>query len=78
MDITDQYKRFFIDLKSPTLKGIISPEQQNVIDQLKMRGYNCLVVRDDYDDTMHRTNDYISKRVLVCPSCTHNYKSDNV
>ena len=75
MEITDQNKEFFIELKTPTLKGVISPEQQNTIDQLKIRGYKCLVV-DDYNEMIHEINDYISKRVVVCPTCGHNYKSE--
>ncbi len=51
MEITDKYKGLFIELKTPTLKGVISPEQENIIDQLKIRGYKCLII-DDYDDAM--------------------------
>jgi hypothetical protein len=75
MEITEQYKGFFLELKSPTLKGVISPDQQNIIDQLKLRGYKCLVI-DDYDDAIREINGYISKRVVVCPTCGHVYKSE--
>ena len=68
---------YFIELKSPTLKGIISPDQQSVIDRLKMRGYKCDIF-DDYDDAIFNITKYLSNRVLICPHCKKSFKTETL
>ncbi len=42
MEMNSKYNGFFIEFKSPTLKGVLSPSQkQNNLERLKLRGYFC-------------------------------------
>ena len=66
---------YFIELKSPTQKGIVRPNQQSVMDRLKLRGYKVDVF-DDYDDAIFNITAYISKRILKCPTCGKKFKTD--
>ena len=68
---------YFIELKSPTLKGIISPDQQSVIDRLKIRGYKCNIF-DDYDDAIYNITKYLSNRILICPHCKKSFKTETL
>ena len=49
MEMNSKYNGFFIEFKSPTLKGVLSPQQKENLERLKLRGYNCYL-SDDYDD----------------------------
>ena len=75
MEPNCNYNGYFIELKSPTLKGIVSPDQQSVIDRLKMRGYKCDIF-DDYDDAIFNITKYLSNRVLICPHCKKSFKTE--
>ena len=66
---------YFTELKTPTLKGIISPDQQSVIDRLKMREYKCDIF-DDYDDAIYNITKYLSNRILICPHCKKSFKTE--
>ena len=58
MEVNSKYNGFFLEFKSPTCKGVLSPAQKENLERLKLRGYNCFL-SDDYDNFM------ITRRINV-------------
>ncbi len=60
MEMNSKYNGFFINFKSPTLKGILSPAQKENLERLKLRGYNCY---------LNEINNYMMTRRIKCNNC---------
>ncbi len=41
MEVNAKYNGFFIEFKSPTLKGVLSPQQKANLERFTLRGYRC-------------------------------------
>jgi hypothetical protein len=76
MEVNAKYNGFFIEFKSPTLKGILSPAQKENLERLKLRGYNCYL-SDDYDDVIKEINNYMLTRRIKCNNCRRKFKNEN-
>ena len=70
MEVNAKYNGFFIEFKSPTLKGILSPAQKENLERLKLRGYHCYLY-DDYDEVIKEINNFMMTRRIKC----NNYRS---
>ena len=75
MEINSKNNGFFIEFKSPTLKGILSPQQKANLERLKLRDYKCYL-SDDYDDVIKEINNYIMTRRIKCDSCKRKFKNE--
>ena len=76
MEMNSKYNGFFIEFKSPTLKGVLSPQQKENLERLKLRGYNCYL-SDDYDDVIKEINNYMLTRRIKCNNCRRKFKNEN-
>jgi hypothetical protein len=76
MEVNSKYNGFFIEFKSPTLKGVLSPSQKLNLERLKLRGYFCYL-SDDYDDVIKEINNYMMTRRIKCEYCKRKFKNEN-
>ena len=70
-----KYAGLFIEFKSPTGKGIVSPSQKEAIDKLILRGYRC-IISDDLHDVIKQINEYFLTRRIKCPYCIRKFKTE--
>ena len=75
MEVNSKYNGFFIEFKSPTLRGILSPSQKQNLERLKLRGYFCYL-SDDYDDVIKEINNYMITRRIKCNNCRRKFKNE--
>ena len=75
MEVNAKYNGFFIEFKSPTLKGVLSPSQKQNLERLTLRGYRCYL-SDDYDDVIREINNYMMTRRIKCQYCKRKFKSE--
>ena len=75
MEVNSKYNGFFIEFKSPTLKGVLSPSQKQNLERLTLRGYRCYL-SDDYDDVIREINNYMMTRRIKCQYCKRKFKSE--
>ena len=75
MEVNSKYNGFFIEFKSPTLKGALSPSQKQNLERLTLRGYRCYL-SDDYDDVIREINNYMMTRRIKCQYCKRKFKSE--
>ena len=66
---------FFLEFKSPTCKGVLSPHQKQILDRLTLRGYRCFL-SDDYDDVIKEINNYMITRRIKCNNCRRKFKNE--
>jgi hypothetical protein len=76
MEMNSKYNGFFIEFKSPTLKGVLSPSQKQNLERLTLRGYFCYL-SDDYDDVIKEINNYMMTRRIKCQYCKRKFKNEN-
>ena len=70
-----KYNGFFIEFKSPTLKGKLSPQQKDNLARLTLTGYRCYL-SDDYDDVIKEINNYLITRRIKCDLCRRKIKNE--
>ena len=75
MEVNSKYNGFFLEFKSPTCKGVLSPHQKQILDRLTLRGYRCFL-SDDYDDTINEINNYMMTRRIKCNNCRRKFKNE--
>ena len=75
MEMNSKYNGFFIEFKSPTTKGILSPHQKLNLERLKLRCYYCYL-SDDYDDVIREINNYMMTRRIKCDYCKRKFKNE--
>ena len=75
MEVNSKYNGFFLEFKSPTLKGVLSPSQKLNLERLQLRGYFCYL-SDDYDDVIREINNYMMTRRINCQYCKRKFKSE--
>ena len=75
MEMNAKYNGFFIEFKSPNLKGILSPSQKQNLERLKLRGFFCYL-SDDYDDVIREINNYMMTRRIKCQYCKRKFKNE--
>ena len=75
MEVNSKYNGFFIEFKSPTLKGILLPHQKQNLERLQLRGYFCYF-SDDYDDVIREINKYMLTRRIKCIYCKRKFKNE--
>ena len=75
MEVNSQFNGFFIEFKSPTLKGVLSPSQKQNLKRLTLRGYFCYL-SDNYDDVIREINNYMMTRRIKCQYCKRKFKSE--
>ncbi len=73
--MNSKYNGFFIEFKSPTCKGVLSPSQKPNLERLKLRGFFCYL-SDDYDDVIREINNYMITRRIKCDFCKRKFKSE--
>ena len=73
--MNSKYNGFFIEFKSPTLKGKLSPQQKETLERLILREYRCYV-SDDYDDVIREINNYMMTRRIKCNNCRRKFKNE--
>ena len=73
--MNSKYHSFFIEVKSPTVKGKLSPQQMDNLERLTLRGYRCYL-SDDYDDVIREINNYMITRRIKCDLCRRKFKND--
>ena len=75
MEMNSKYNGFFIEFKTPTLKGVLSPNQKQNLERLTLRGYRCYL-SDDYDDVIREINNYMITRRIKCDLCRRKFKNE--
>ncbi len=75
MEMNSKYNGFFIEFKSPTLKGVLSPSQKQNLERLTLREYRCYL-SDDYDDVIREINNCMMTRRIKCQFCRRKFKSE--
>ena len=75
MEVNSKYNGCFIEFKSPTLRGILSPAQKENLERLTIRGYKCFL-SDDYDDVIREINNYMITRRIKCNNCRRKFKNE--
>ena len=75
MEMNSKFNGFFIEFKSPTLKGVLSPSQKQNLERLALRGYFCYLY-DDYDDVIREINNYMMTRRIKCDYCKRKFKNE--
>ena len=75
MEVNSKYNGFFLEFKSPTCKGVLSPAQKENLERLKLRGYNCYL-SDDYGDVIKEINNYMLTRRIKCNNCRRKFKNE--
>ena len=75
IEVNSKYNGFFIEFKSPTLRGILSPAQKENLERLKLRGYFSYL-SDDYDDVIREIKDYMITRRIKCNNCKRKLKNE--
>ena len=76
MEMNSKYNGFFIEFKSPTLKGVLSASQKQNLERLTLREYICSL-SDDYDDVIREINNYMMTRRIKCQFCRRKFKNEN-
>jgi hypothetical protein len=61
MEVNSKYSGFFIEFKSPTLRGILSPAQKANLERFKLGGYFCYLSADS-DEVIKEINNYMMTR----------------
>ena len=75
--ILNRHKTFSgmaIELKTPTGKGIVSENQRNCLDALKLNNYKVLI-SNDYDEIIVQVMDYAKDFRLQCTWCSRCFKT---
>jgi len=75
--ILNRHKTFsgmVIELKTPTGKGIVSENQRNCLDALKLNNYKVLI-SNDYDEIIVQVMDYAKDFRLQCSLCCRCFKT---
>ena len=75
IEVNSKYNGFFVEFKSPTCKGVLSPHQKQNLERLTLRGYFCFL-SDDYDDIIKEINYYMITRRIKCDFCKRKFKSE--
>ena len=75
MEMNAKYNGFFLEFKSPTCKGVLSPSQKQNLERLALRGYRCYL-SDDYDDVIKEINNYMMTRRIKCQYCKMKFKNE--
>ena len=75
MEVNSKYNGFFLEFKSPTCKGVLSPQQKQNLERLTLRGYRCFL-SDDYDDIINEINNYMMTRRIKCNNCRRKFKNE--
>ena len=75
MEMNSKYNGFFLEFKSPTCKGVLSPSQKLNLERLKLRDYHCFL-SDDYDEIIKEINNYMMTRRIKCQFCKRKFKSE--
>ena len=75
MEVNSKYNRFFVEFKSPTCRGVLSPSQKQNLERLALRGYRCYL-SDDYDDVIKEINNYMMTRRIKCQYCKRKFKNE--
>ena len=75
MEVNSKYNGFFIQFKSPTLRGILSPAQKENLERLKLCGYFCYL-SNDYDEVIKEINNYMMTRRIKCNNCRRKFKNE--
>ena len=75
MEVNSKYNGFFIEFKSPTCKGVLSPSQKLNLERLKLRDYHCYL-SDDYDEIIKQINNYMMTRRIKCQFCKKKFKNE--
>jgi prophage antirepressor-like protein len=75
MEVNSQFNGFFLEFKSPTCKGVLSPHQKQNLERLTLRGYRCYL-SDDYDDIIKEINYYMITRRIKCDFCKRKFKNE--
>ncbi len=70
-----KYFGLYVEFKSPTGKGVISPSQKQATDKLILRGYQC-IISDDLHDVIKQINEYFLTRTIKCPYCIRKFKTE--
>ena len=75
MEMNSKYNGVFIEFKSPTCRGVLSPSQKQNLERLALRGYRCYL-SDDYDDVIREINNYMMTRRIKCQYCKRKFKNE--
>ena len=71
-----KYWGFCIEFKTPTEKGILSANQENLLDRYEDNGFKC-VVSNDYDLIIKELNTYCTDIRLKCKYCCRRFITRN-
>jgi hypothetical protein len=63
-----------IELKSPTGRGVVSPEQDQWLDDMRLAGYQA-VVCDDLQKTIGLIDEFLRKARVCCRHCGSSFKT---
>jgi hypothetical protein len=66
------YSSLCIELKTPTGKGILSPEQKNTLKRLEDCGCKCLV-SDNFNEIVQIIDDYMMDERIACYKCGNEF-----
>jgi hypothetical protein len=77
MEMNSKFNGFFIEFKSPTLKGVLSPSRKQNLERLTLREFRCNL-SDDYDDVIREINNYMMTRRIKCQYCKRKFKNENI
>jgi len=69
-----KYWGFCIEFKTPTEKGILSANQENLLDRYEDNGFKC-VVSNDYDLIIKELNTYCEDIRVLCVYCCRKFRS---
>jgi len=69
-----KYYGFCIEFKTPTGKGILSANQENLLDRYEDNGFKC-VVSSDYDLIIKKLNAYCEDIRVLCVYCRRKFRS---
>jgi len=74
VNIHKSYRGFALEIKTPTGNGILSNNQQNYLNNLKLQSFKTMV-SDNYDEILINLIDYFRDVRIHCDRCKKNYKN---
>ena len=68
------YNGFCIEFNTPQFNGVLSEQQEELIERYEDNGYKC-IVSNDYDLIIKEINDYIYGIRIKCKYCKRKFPS---